>query len=180
MFQKVQEYCTARGFETRRPSFPCVHSLILSAMYTDVTSWSSVARGAVARGMEAVGNNPVRLRLCRRHYGVRVLQRWDPSIHHHSDDIYTHEVTNEKMAAGKSGNSRYLANSSANRLLQAKCDGSSEKFAPIRFPKSGKCTNFLRPGRFSQYYRPKTSDHRILPQIRAGRSPDFRRPIGCL
>jgi hypothetical protein len=60
--------------------------------------------------MEAEGNNLVRLRLCRRHYGVRVLQLWNPSIHNNPDDICTHEVTNEKMAAGESGNSRYLAN----------------------------------------------------------------------
>ncbi|KAF8249042.1 actin-like ATPase domain-containing protein [Wilcoxina mikolae CBS 423.85] len=84
LFKRVQEYAGPHDIEVRKPRFP----------------WSSVVRGAVARGLEAEGNHLVRVRMCRRHYGTPVSQSWDPYIHD-EDDAYTDELTNAKMARGQ-------------------------------------------------------------------------------
>ncbi|KAF8541822.1 hypothetical protein BDD12DRAFT_803390 [Trichophaea hybrida] len=84
LYNKVREYTTGRGIETRRPTFP----------------WSAVVRGAVARGMEAEDNPLVRLRLCRRHYGTPLSKSWDP-FKHHPDDFYIHAHKRTRMARGQ-------------------------------------------------------------------------------
>ncbi|RPA89023.1 actin-like ATPase domain-containing protein [Choiromyces venosus 120613-1] len=84
MFKKVQEYCVARGLETRRPPFP----------------WSAVVRGAVARGLEGEGSGLVQLRMCRRHYGTPVSEHYDETKHS-SEDMYFDDLTGEKFAKGQ-------------------------------------------------------------------------------
>jgi len=84
MFQKVQEFTNARGIETRKPRFP----------------WTSVARGAVARGMEADGNHLVQLRKCRRYYGTPVSEPWHSCIHD-EEDAYFDSLTQRRMAGGQ-------------------------------------------------------------------------------
>ncbi|KAI9764517.1 MAG: hypothetical protein M1839_005887 [Geoglossum umbratile] len=84
LYAKVQEYCTARGFEVRRPGFP----------------WSAVVRGAVARGLEPDGGGLVELRKCRYHYGTPVSQSFNPSKHL-AKDSYIDELTGERFAKGQ-------------------------------------------------------------------------------
>ncbi|KAG0637899.1 hypothetical protein HOY80DRAFT_907084 [Tuber brumale] len=84
MFKKVQEYCVARGLETRRPPFP----------------WSAVVRGAVARGLEGEGSGLVQLRMCRRHYGTPVSEHFDETKHT-AQDMYVDDLTGEGFAKGQ-------------------------------------------------------------------------------
>ncbi|KAI9890224.1 MAG: hypothetical protein M1814_004386 [Vezdaea aestivalis] len=84
LFSKIKEYCTERGFEALRPENP----------------WSAVARGAVARGLEADERGLVSLRLCRLHYGTPVSRKFVPGIHN-PDDSYVDEHTGERMARGQ-------------------------------------------------------------------------------
>jgi len=85
LYHKVSEYCTERGFEARQPDFP----------------WSSIVRGAVARGLEAGSAGLVSLRLCRRHYGTPVAEVFSPLRGHIEEDSFIEEYTGEKMARGQ-------------------------------------------------------------------------------
>jgi hypothetical protein len=62
-------------------------------------SWSAVARGAVARGLEPAGGGMVELRRCRLHYGTPVVERFVPTKHQESD-AFIDELTGEKRAKG--------------------------------------------------------------------------------
>ncbi|KAH0564764.1 hypothetical protein GP486_001847 [Trichoglossum hirsutum] len=84
LYKKVQEYCTARGFEARRPPFP----------------WSAVARGAVARGLEPASGGLVDVRRCRYHYGTPVSQPFNPTKHI-AKDAYIDKLTGERLAKGQ-------------------------------------------------------------------------------
>ncbi|KAL8337837.1 hypothetical protein RB601_006754 [Gaeumannomyces tritici] len=81
LFKKIQEYCTARGMQTRQPAHP----------------WSAVARGAVCRGLETGSSGLVAVRLARKFYGTPVSRVFNPSIHSTADMI-TDEYTGRKMA----------------------------------------------------------------------------------
>jgi len=62
-------------------------------------SWSAVARGAVARGLEPDGGGMVELRMCRMHYGTPMGERFVTGKHD-AEDAYIDELTGEKRARG--------------------------------------------------------------------------------
>jgi hypothetical protein len=59
-------------------------------------SWSAVVRGAASRGLEGA---VVRNRKARRHYGISVYRKFDPSVDDESD-IYICPFTRDKLKSG--------------------------------------------------------------------------------
>jgi len=78
---EVQEFLRLRGIRLECPE----------------NAWSSVVRGAVARGVEADARNVIYMRKCRRHYGVSVSEPFS-SFKHSEADAYIDPFDREKKA----------------------------------------------------------------------------------
>ncbi|KAF3006488.1 hypothetical protein E8E13_004272 [Curvularia kusanoi] len=82
MSRKVTEFVETAGLQAIRPAYP----------------WSAVARGAVCKALE--GNvKAITNRKCRRHYGVSIKVRFDPS-EHEEDEWYICEFEYTKWVDG--------------------------------------------------------------------------------
>jgi hypothetical protein len=74
LLKRIKELCDESDIEVIRPNNP----------------WSAVVRGAVIEKLDPVGESLVQLRLCRRHYGVSLLEPFDEEKHkeHKEEDKF--------------------------------------------------------------------------------------------